>query len=247
MMLTVLPDQIDRRKAAIVAENAIKQASYPEGDPRCEPVLRALMESWIAAGCRFDHWAKANPEEKKNLNRATNLWTLFFWTNQKGKPLPILSSDANIEASERRINLAISGYEAFAAFLLCAAPRFDVGKCDRCSCFYWNRWGKRNKRFCNRNKRICAKRQTAIEGQRDRTAKERREKNYRIKNAIREFIERKPAKANWKVWVAERARVTQKYVTRTVNRGLRGEQDGLRLQKLQRTYLERLTQKKKAV
>ncbi|MGC2283670.1 MAG: hypothetical protein WA542_00335 [Candidatus Acidiferrum sp.] len=240
MMLTVLPDQIDRRKAAIVAENTVKQASYPEGDPRCEPVLRALMESWIAAGCRFDRWEKANPEQRKILNLETNRWTMIFWSNHKGKPLAILSSAGHVGDRPRRVNPALTGYQAFAAFLLCAAPCFEVGRCERCTRFFWKKRRKAKRRFCERR---CSQRQTATEGQRQRVSRQRREKNRSISIAIREFIDRKPATADWKAWVAKRAGVTQKYVTRTVNRGLRGEPDGLRLQKLQRSYLERSTGK----
>jgi len=234
MMITVLPDLVDRRKAAIVAENTIKLASYPEDDPRHEPVLRGLVESWIAAGCRLDRWEKANPKRRETLNRETNHWTLTFWPNHKGKPLPILSSAGRAEDRPRPVNLAeFTGYQAFAAFLLCAAPRFDVGKCDRCTRFYWNKWGKANKRFCRRR---CSQQQTATEGQRDRISRQRQEKNRRIKKAIREFIEGEP-EADWKAWVSGRARVTRSYITRAVNRGLHRERDGLRLTK---SYLERL-------
>src|SRR5262249_38407627 len=139
---------------------------------------------------------------------------------------------------EEEINIAeYNGYQAFVTFLLCAAPRFDVGKCDRCGSYFWNRWGKANKRFCGRR---CSVIGTATERQARRVARQRREKNVRISRAVDTLVRDEPATADWKTWVARRGRVTVSYLTRALNRGAQGKPDGLRLHKLQRTYLEKL-------
>lgn len=263
LSLTVLPDKVDRPKATITAENTIKLASYPEDDRRHEPVLRGLVESWVASGCRYDRWAQANPKEREILAREASRRTLTFWYDRKGKPRPVLLSGGGM-AAESAVELGrqfvdgrlarpqnikheeVTGYQAFVDFLLCAAPRFDVGRCVRCLRFYWNRWGHANKRFCTRQ---CSQIQIATDKQNERVAKERREKNVKIKQAIDALISvaslssplwDKLASRDWKSWVAERAGVTQSYVTRAINRGLRGEKDGLKLTKRKRTFLEKL-------
>ncbi len=253
MQLTILPDKIDRPKAArvaantidrpMVAANTIKQANYPASNPRHEPVLRGLVESWITAECRFDRWQEANPKQAQTLSRETSRWRLLFAAGGKGKPLPIISSYERIGTRGRiRNTQEYSGYQAFAAFLLCAAPRFAVGKCDRCHKFYWNRWGHRNKRFCGRK---CEGLGTATERQARRTAKQRREKNSKIKKAVDAFFWDKPATQDWKAWVANHAGVTISYLTRSFNRGIQGKPGGLKLARRQQAHLSTLKRTRK--
>ena len=234
--LTVVADKLDRPFAERVVESTLRQASYPEGDPQYEPVLRALVESWIVAGCRFERWAKANPEKEANLSRQAHKWTLRFETGTKGKPAPILSSYPWVPGRLEEIDTAEhTGYDAFVTFLVCAAPRFDIGKCACCERFFWNRWGHLNKRFCSRK---CAQLKTASAGQARQLRAERREKNRRILRSIRKFIESKPGATDWRRWVATDAGVTLNYVTHTLNRGERGEPDSLKLTVRQRASLE---------
>jgi uncharacterized Zn finger protein (UPF0148 family) len=217
----------------VVVESTLIQASTE--DPRSlsyEPRLRPLMDSWINAGCRYDRWEKANPAHAKALGTALQ-WKLEFWPDERGRPTPVLSCHPRlgepIDVEE------YTGYNAFVEFLLSAARSCRVGRCDRCGRFFWNRWGHLNKRFCGRK---CSQLKTASEGQARKCAAQRREKNKRVRKALTEFVEEETAVTDWKTWVARRARVTRSYLTRALNRGLRGEPDGVKLTKRKIQYLE---------
>jgi transcriptional regulator of heat shock response len=115
-------------------------------------------------------------------------------------------------------------------------PRSRIGVCDRCDNLFWAPPRRKlNKRFCRRK---CAQRQTASEAQAKRLAEERGEKNKRIRQAIKEFRKEKHSKADWKAFVTGHANVTRSYLTRAINRRLRGEADGLKVTKAQIQYLE---------
>ena len=227
----------------VVADSTIRRANYPADDPHHEPVLRELIESWVESDCRYDRWRNANPEEALILGREANRWTLTFADGAKGKPLPVLSDHPYVgerKPKRERINVfEYTGYEAFVTFLVCAAPGCPVGKCDRCQKFFWNRWGHLNKRFCSRK---CAQYQTASEGQARKVARQRRERNRKIKEAVRNFISEN-LKGDWKRSVAKSAGVTLHYLTRALKRGLGGEPDGLKLPKWQLEYLHRSEKK----
>jgi hypothetical protein len=244
MQLTILPDKVDRPFASNVAESTVRQANYSADDPRHEPILAGLMQSWVDAACRYDRWQKANPGQARILGREANRWTLTFAVFTKAKALPVLSSHPYAgEGEPRRERIdtrEYTGYQAFVTFLVCAAPRFDMGKCDRCHKFFWNRWGHANKRFCSRK---CTVIGTATERQARKVAKLRQKKNKRINRALESFFWDKPATADWKKWVADRAGVTQSYLTRAINLGRRGEPDGVRLTKLQSKFLEEISMK----
>lgn len=109
-----------------------------------------------------------------------------------------------------------SGYAAFALFLLAAAPRFEVGRCERCRRFFWNRWGHANKRTCGRR---CSQLRVATRNQRARVQREQREKNTRIWRALRSPERRRLPAAGWKRWVAAWAQVSQVYLSRALKRG----------------------------
>lgn len=236
-------------------ESVLREASYKAGDPREKPLLRELLESWIGSSCRFDRWAKANPEKQETLQQYTGDFTLGFTAGRGGKPKLVLSSFSpegeefwelnsvpklepyRAQAGDKILSSIPKqeAYEAFAALLICAGPRFRIGKCGCCGEFYWNRWGHANKRFCSRK---CSQLQTAKEGQADRLATERREKNKRVRQAIRQLVDEKPATTAWKEWIASHAGVTKSYLTRTLNRGIEGKPEGLKLTTAQTQYLE---------
>lgn len=113
--------------------------------------------------------------------------------------------------------------------------------CGRCGKFYWNRWGHANKVFCGRR---CAAIKTAVEAQRERIAKEHRDKTARITQAIEAFMKDKPRATEWKEWVAKRAGVTKNYLTHRLNLGSRSEPDGLKLTKSQQCFFDRLAAEK---
>jgi hypothetical protein len=221
-----------------VISNAFRAASHGEG------YMTDLLKSWIAAGCRWDNWEAANGNEAVSLQSPLDglrSWQVRIRARTDGKPTAYALGPTGFgpgEASEAEganTNKALA-YEIFALFIVAAAPRAEVGICERCKQFYWNRWGHTNKRFCSRR---CAQRQTAIEGQRKRLSREWGEKNKRIRSAILEFVDRKPTCQDWRAWVCRRAGVSKGFLTRTLRRGERGEPEGLVLRKRQRQFLQK--------
>lgn len=175
--------------------------------------LDGLLREWIESRCNLEYWSWDNPDEVKLVKGAFEAWRFMGGE-------------------------VVGGHDAldfFAAFILLVAKAEKLGVCDGCGKLYWNRRGRADRRFCQRK---CAQLQTAKEGYARQLARERRKKNKKIRQAINAFIDEKPAGVGWKVWVAKRARVTQSYLTRAINRGFHSEPDGVKLTKAQIKYLE---------
>jgi len=202
--------------------------------------LDNLLRSWADAGCDLEAWAMKNPDKFWILRQTCDEWRVRPFNGlapERGGFKPVLVGAVGLDATaETRDHPEIRvAYDTFAAFILTSGMVTRIGICDRCEKYYWNRWGHANKRFCGRK---CSQLKTAAEGQAKKVAKQRQDKNRKIQKALGAFFWDKPAVADWKVWVAERARVTRTYLTRALNRGLREEPDGLKLTKLQVRYLE---------
>lgn len=205
--------------------------------------LDLLLRSWKDAGCNLEKWALANPANFTKLRETCGEWRIRPFDGlvpERGRYRPILQGPLGLDASAETRDQAEErvAYDTFTAFVLTCAmlPRSRIGVCDRCGNLYWALPRRKlNKRFCRRK---CAQLQTASEAQAKRLAEERRQKNERIQQAIEEFRKKKRFKADWKAFVAGRARVTRSYLTRSLNRGLRGEADGLKLTNAQVQYLE---------
>lgn len=230
---------LNRRFLERVIDNTFRAASHGHG------FVTDLLNSWIEAGCRWDRWEKNDRFRAWKLvhgpGKGLDEWRVWIRAGRDGRAVPYAVGRAAFEpdAPKRANSDEALAHDIFALFLVAAAPRAEVGICERCRGFYWNRWGHANKRFCSRK---CSQLQTAKEGQAQKLRDERKEKNTRIEKAIKDFFENliwdKPDPPDWKRWVASRARVTVSYLTRAFNRGLRGEPDGLKLTKAQIQNLE---------
>jgi hypothetical protein len=228
--------RVKRQFTELLIPEMFCAAKGAKNGPGC--VLNMLLRSWIKAGNDLETWAFANPQKFAMLREVCNQWRVSPFEGlvpERGGFKPTLSGPLGFDASVKRrdhtdVRLA---YDTFAAFVLTSGMVTRIGLCDRCGDYYWNRWGHANKRFCGRE---CSQRKTATEGQARKISRQRREKNKKILQAVRKFIDEKPVNADWKNWVASRAGVTGRYLTRTYNRGLRGEPDGLKLTKRQHQY-----------
>lgn len=201
--------------------------------------LDGLLRSWVNADCNLEKWAMANQVEFYNLRKTCDEWRVTPFHGlvpQAGRFTPILRGPFGLDASaegrdhpEERV-----AFDTFAAFVL-TSGEVRIGICDRCKKLYWTDRRPLNKRFCGRK---CSQLQTAKEGQAKRLAGQRRDKNKRIRQTLTAFVEEKPAIRDWKAWVSSRSRVTLSYLTRALNKGLRGQPDGLKLTKAQIQYLK---------
>jgi hypothetical protein len=226
MVVTIRPDAVDARKAAIVAGNTVALANYPPSDARHEPVLRELVGSWVAADCNFNGWRRAHPEFADRLAREARRFALGFLGGRGGLVLPVISSEAPVGTMEKVTVAEYLGYHHFAVFLLAAAPRLVIGECRNCGRFFWNRQGRLNKLTCSR---ACSLRSSSAERSRRSHAEIVRAKNARVQKALEAYSRLRRRPAGWKAWVCRRARVSQTFLTRTVNRGQVGKPDGVKL------------------
>lgn len=227
---------VNRRLVKRIVDTILSAANHPQNPQH----IAEIVASWERAKCNLRVWLSESPAIASEVGKKLEDWRVRIEVHPDGKPGPLFIGAFGFdeENSEKRANTDKSfAYDLFTVFLIAAAPLTEIGRCDRCNEFFWNRWGHLNKRFCGRK---CAQLQTASEAQSERLAEERRDKNKEIKKAIRAFIRKKPTTPDWKRWVAERAGATRYYVTSALNRGQRGETDALVLTKKQRDFFARL-------
>jgi hypothetical protein len=89
-----------------------------------------------------------------------------------------------------------------------------LGKCLRCESYFFGRPGQK----CCPRPRRCGSYRAAIEATKRRWRQERAEKLDNARAACTEWESLK-RRTTWHRWVAKRARVTQKWLTRAINRG----------------------------
>jgi hypothetical protein len=171
--------------------------------------LYQLMDSWLAAGCRFDQWPLRQRLEK-DLNTRT---ISFFPPDRDGRVSYEFTRPARLTA--QTVDLIHGGSYAFDPepgwdlavslfFQFITGPFFrDIGRCKRCRKFFWNRSGHRDKTYCGAR---CASADTAERVTRERRQKEHEHKLRMVQSAIRRF-ERLSAEKQaryartWKSWV----------------------------------------------
>lgn len=247
--------QVSRQYTEWLIEEMIRATTGAKDGPGYH--LDALMRSWVDADCNLERWALQNPDKFEALRTTCEEWRVTPFEGmvpKRGHLKPSLQFDYGLDASDlerygyntSEIPLRLRcpwllsaapqervAYKTFAVFVVILGTSVRLGICDRCGKYFWGR--RINKRFCGRK---CSQLQTATEGQARKIAKQRQEKNRKIRKALRAFLDSKSGVRDWKAWVASRAGVTRNYLTHALNRGAKGEPDGLKLTKLQARYLE---------
>jgi hypothetical protein len=89
-----------------------------------------------------------------------------------------------------------------------------LGKCLRCERYFFGRLGQK----CCPRPRRCGSYRAAIEATKRRWHAERAKKLERVRAALAEWKSLK-RRTTWNRWAARRARVTQKWLSRAINRG----------------------------
>jgi hypothetical protein len=234
----VAPRGINQQLVESIIKDTLDAANRPHGPA----FIARIIGSWVDAGCHVQKWESKNPEMAYALGKRLEDWRVRMVFREDGRRGPLLlgafpfREENPLERANTDRRFAL---DEFAVFLIAAAPRAEIGRCDRCGRFYWNRWGHTNKRFCARQ---CSQRQTAIEGQAKMASRQRQEKNRRIRATLKALIDTKPRTADWRAWVAERARVSKNYLTRALRRGDQGKAEGIRLSRRQRVWLSQHTE-----
>jgi hypothetical protein len=180
-------------------------------------MLRQLTDAWIAADYTLDHW----PYTTKLVEKVK---PVDFWFIQPdGQPpqfLPIYSADEDpYEDQESEANLERRGiakaYRLFATFI--TSPDYaDLHQCERCQKYFVTGHGHRNTKYCSSE---CAHHHSAVTATLERFRRQRREKINRVKDALMSLGGRPNRSAllpEWKEWVANKAAVDVRFVTRVV-------------------------------
>lgn len=234
--------RLNRRFTEWVLDEMIHDANKKAG-PGAH--LDKLLRSWVKADCSLEKWYRANPGFFLGLREACLEWRVLPFEGlapMEGQFRPMLGAPYGLDtAGETRVDAEKwVACETFAVFIIISGAADRIGVCKHCDDLFWNKWGHKNKRFCERK---CSQIQTAAEGHARKVRDERRKKNTRIKKAL-EDIALKPPEEGRKEWVAQRAGVTKTYLTQAINRGRQGKPDGLRLPKRQSKWLAGVDRKR---
>jgi hypothetical protein len=172
--------------------------------------FQLLVETWI--GCRRDwkRWAMEQPR----------LWALVQRTHKETTRV-LIPREKQLEFAERypdkpRATLRNAGSAAARLFLLLAREpsRDRLRRCGRCR--EWFAARRYDQRSCSAR---CATALTALEATRRSRERGRKLQLARLRAAIKRTISRKGAPPDWKRRVAQKAEVTQTFVTRAVTSG----------------------------
>jgi len=175
-------------------------------------LLRQLVGSWFAVDKDFTRWCETNPRLFQNLRLGVFSW--HFQIDPLG-PAPIRKSILpHIGWAAKNADLAIACWQ-FADFL--ENPlREQLGKCYRCRRYFLNKSKRRNKVYCSQR---CGHTTTAIKSTRKRRRQQREQTLKRVRTELRNLVPDTPKASQWKRYLARRAGVTNKWITRAVNKG----------------------------
>ncbi len=174
--------------------------------------LENYVRTWLQADRHFGKWANANPGLWRRLNQVVSTTPHGVFHIDGEWPYVGRLSRAHERARPTR--------NAIWDFLYIARSPMKgaVGKCLRAKCgkYYLSRWGHANKAYCSRQ---CTTRESAERS----TEKRRRDEHDRKVDKANLWLSRysllKNPPADWKAWLSKRSGLTQKWITRTVNRG----------------------------
>jgi hypothetical protein len=176
--------------------------------------LQIYVDSWLEAGSNFNTWRKKYSELANRVKQYVGGYENYLEAGNDGRAILVNRITSKSIAG---LNSAADVYAISSFLKIIRSPLFNtIGKCERCSTYFLNTSGHINKKYCSRS---CATRNTALKSVRARRQEEQEEKIKKVRAAIQEFKQRKPKNSHWKLWVAERAGVTIKWITQAFNRG----------------------------
>jgi hypothetical protein len=172
--------------------------------------LRTLLDSWMESGNDYGKWKDRHPKLFSQLENTVNS-TYYSLQELNGEPITARSY-VLVDEPER----SFCTYDLHWLFLnLLRNPlRNDIAKCDRCGKWFLNCSGHRNKRFCRRR---CAVLDAVTRSVKQRRKRERLAKLKRAQVTIRDWTHGRGA--DWKQWVSARTGLSEKFLTRALNRG----------------------------
>jgi hypothetical protein len=177
--------------------------TWKKSEGKLKAKLREYFNGWIAAGCDFGAWWKENPALREELNRNIS-------AKRECVLLPAASGMAKILDLTQRDPAA----DLFTK-LITSPLHKGIRRCCRARCGrYFSELGERKKVYHDKK---CGSLVSAEKHTKIRRASEHQQKLNRVQRAVRAFASERPQRTDWKIWVAGRASVSTKWITRAVN------------------------------
>jgi len=188
------------------------------------------LQRYLKAWCDSGHDLRQIEVVRSELDECLKHWQRFLLPagiEEINEPIPVMRPGTRIQPSpltpvkthgkpilvDALVNDSINPAN-FAALEFC---RFITGLyaenvivCERCGRFHLNTGGHWNKRYCSRKCAVT----NSVKRQRER---EQQEKRRRALKAFKRFTQLKPTAKNWKHWVAKEAKVSPRWLTRSIN------------------------------
>ena len=172
-----------------------------------EQKLQDLVQAWMESGPDLLKLFVEKPELKRLVRHGETL----FYPVQGGRGhldwIPTVSEELSSKYDARAL-------EDF--MILITNPLWELlgGPCARCNNYYLKKT-RRQKIYCSRS---CGGKQTAYEAVKRRRKEEHSKKLRLAAEAIREWGEKK-RRMPWKKWISIQTGLTDRWITRAVNRG----------------------------
>lgn len=170
--------------------------------------LRRLIAEWNKSGPNLLKLFKENPDLQKSCTQGT---TNLIPDRDGVAQLAWLPLRSGRQASPQK-DAALT---LFAEFLVNPLSLKLGGPCARCGLFYLKNT-PRQKTYCSRR---CGTGNTAMSATKRKRQAEAAVKVLRAQLALERMQLKKPIPRNWKVRIAAKADVTEKWLTRALNQG----------------------------
>jgi hypothetical protein len=171
---------------------------------------QTLLDSWMESGHEYGKWKAQYPKLFVQVE-GTVSDTYYSLDELNDEPI---TTRLYVLGKEPARSFCVYDLNWLFLNLLQNPLRNDLAKCDRCREWFLNRSGHRNKRFCRRR---CAVLDSVTRWVKQRRERERHEKVKRAQAAIRDWTRDKGD--DWKAWVSKRTCLSEKFLTRALNRG----------------------------
>ena len=172
-------------------------------------LLKKCVDVLIQANFNFEEWSKLRPDLAERLKEFINTRAAF---TIEGNPPQLRISSKSGDPKDDALS-------RFAKFVI--SPPFNrIGRCKHCAAYLMH-GAEREKMYCSVE---CAARHSALRATKERRKEESKKKLSRVNKAIESFFalpadERESLSQKWTKWVAQKAKVTLKFVTQSLNGG----------------------------
>lgn len=189
------------------------QEEYRKAQDLFVYTLRSLVEKWLECDRNALKWCCQNPKMHGQINKLLRWERLLFVPSKEGESLLVWAKRFPAKADKPRLRAQNEALRTFVE-LLESRQNDRLRRCLRCGHYFF---GRPMQKCCPRPRR-CGSTLAAIQASKERWRQERQEALQRMAKAVAEWEQLK-RRGDWKFWVAARAGVSTKKITRAFNRG----------------------------